>query len=69
MKQEHVLEKKAFIYDLPSAEPDMEGFHYNTIKGYWTMENSDQPCIESAVFAAPRTKKADVETGEDKKGE
>jgi len=69
MKKEHILKEKAFVYDLPQTEPEMTGYYFDNIKGYWLNQENNQPCIESPTFAAPRTKKADIETGEDKKGE
>lgn len=69
MKKEHILMEKAFIYDLPQDKPDMTGVYFDNIKGYWLNQSNNQPCIESKIFAAPRTKKADIETGEDRKGE
>lgn len=67
--KKHILEKKAFVYDLPRTDPDMTGYEFEDDKGYWVNKNSKKPSIEDPQFAAPRTKKADIETGEDKKGE
>lgn len=68
MKREHILLENAFIYDLPQNDPDMTGFSFDNVKGFW-INNNGQACIQDATFSAPRTKKADIETGEDKKGE
>jgi len=67
--KEHILREKAFIYDLPRTLPDMSGYEFDSEKGYWVSQNDKQPCIDDPFFAAPRTKKGDIETGEDKKGE
>lgn len=67
--KEHILKKKAFIYDLPRTKPDMSDYEFDDLKGFWISQNNKKPCIEDSSFAAPRTKKADIETGEDKKGE
>ncbi|MFT9497537.1 hypothetical protein [Anaerosolibacter sp.] len=67
--KEHILKEKAFTYDLPRTLPTMEGYEFNDEKGYWVNQTNSQPCIEDPLFAAPRTKKADIETGEDRKGE
>lgn len=67
--KEHILKEKAFTYDLPRTAPDMSGYEFNDTNGYWVNQWNKQPCIEDPSFAAPRTKKADIETGEDRKGE
>ena len=67
--KKHILEKKAFVYDLPRTDPDMTGYAFDDEKGYWINKKSKGPSIEDTQFVAPRTKKEDIETGEDKKGE
>lgn len=67
--KKHILTEKAFTYDLPRTAPNMSGYEFNDEKGYWVNQSSKKPSIEDPLFAAPRTKKADIETGEDKKGE
>ena len=67
--KEHILKEKAYTYDLPKNTLDMPGYEFSDEKGYWVNQSDKQPCIKDPLFAAPRTKKADVETGEDKKGE
>lgn len=67
--KEHILREKAFTYDLPRTSPDMSGYEFNDEKGYWINQSNKQPCLNDSSFAAPRTKKGDIETGEDKKGE
>jgi hypothetical protein len=69
VRKEHVLIERAFMYDLNNTQPEMTGFNYDNVKGYWVDQSNNQPCIENPLFAAPRTKKADIETGEDRKGE
>lgn len=68
MKKGHILLENAYIYDLPINSPDMTGVSFDNIKGYWVNQNK-QASVEDKDFSAPRSKKADVETGEDKKGE
>lgn len=67
--KKHILEQKAFIYNLPKSLPVMDGYEYDDGKGYWINQTNKTPAIEDQSFAVPRTKKADVETGEDRKGE
>jgi hypothetical protein len=69
MSREHIFMKNLFVYDLPKNKPDLDGCCFDDIKGYWKNTGTNKPCIEDASFSAPRTKKADIETGEDKKGE
>ncbi|MDD3503426.1 MAG: hypothetical protein PHE63_05015 [Eubacteriales bacterium] len=67
--KKHILTEKAFVYELPRTAPNMAGYEFNDEKGYWVNQNSKKPSIKDPSFAAPHTKKADAETGEDKKGE
>lgn len=67
--EKHILAEKAFTYDLPRTTPNMVGYEFDNEKGYWVNQSSKKPAIKDPLFAAPRTKKADVETGEDRKGE
>ena len=69
MNREHIFISNLFIYDLPKDKPDLGGCSFDDIKGYWISNRSNKPCVEDISFSAPRTKKADIETGEDKKGE
>ena len=50
-----------------SLEP--EGCSFDNEKGYWVLDGSKQPFITSEFSSPPRSKKCDVETGEDQKGE
>ncbi|NLP35076.1 MAG: hypothetical protein GX359_07775 [Clostridiales bacterium] len=67
--KEHILKEKAFVYELPRTQPNMAGYEFNDENGYWINQKNKKPCIKDPSFAAPRTKKHDIETGEDKKGE
>jgi len=68
MKQ-HLLLEKAFIYPLPKEEPVLTGCDFDIEKGYWVMNGSNIPLVFDKKGIRPRSKKADVETGEDQKGE
>ncbi|MEI8662997.1 hypothetical protein [Xenorhabdus bovienii] len=68
MKKEHVLiqfsTKRPF-----SNKPEMpEGAIYNQAKGYW-MKNEKPLVSYDSEYGTRATKKCDVETGEDQKGE
>lgn len=65
----HLLIEKALIYDVPETIENTSGHKYDAKKGYWVCTNNDTPSIYSENFRPPRSKKADIETGEDKKGE
>jgi hypothetical protein len=65
----HLLLEKAYIYPLPKEEPIMAGCSFDVEKGYWVLNDMDIPLILNIRGLIPRSKKADVETGEDQKGE
>ena len=49
MEKEHILKERTFIYDLSQKEPDMNGC-YLDIKRIWVNQNSNEPCIQDAMF-------------------
>ncbi len=68
MMSKHILLEKAFIYPLPKKEPDMAGCIFDSQAGYWKMEDKT-PFILAADRPRPQSKKCDIETGKDRKGE
>ncbi|WP_270505849.1 hypothetical protein [Paraclostridium sordellii] len=65
----HLFLEKVFKYDIKDRKKgDLSGYMYNSKLGYW-VNSVMEPCINNANFIKPQTKKEDVETGEDKKGE
>jgi hypothetical protein len=68
MDEKHLLIKKAFIYDKPRKKPELKGYHFVNSLGYWVDEDRI-PYVLDSRRPKPQTKKADVETGEDQKGE
>ena len=44
-------------------------YRYKPSKGYWVNTETNTPMMKDDEVKKPRTKKADIETGEDKKGE
>lgn len=68
---EHILVSKAKRYDVSKAqtEPDLCTFFQKA--GYWTDDVSGIPMMlmDDPKRPKPQTKKFDIETGEDQKGE
>lgn len=67
--KEHLLLEKAYIYPVEKTYPKMEGCEFDGKKGYWVISDSGVPLILHNEIIGPRTKKCDIETGEDQKGE
>ncbi|MFZ7122071.1 MAG: hypothetical protein ACOWWH_14115 [Eubacteriaceae bacterium] len=73
MEKQHILIEKAFIYNSPNfyqIKKVPRQYKYDKISGYWIkFNNRDAPAITDSTFSKPITKKHDIETGEDQKGE
>ena len=69
MKSEHILIRKAFIYKKQKENIIDESYIYDKILGYWVKNDNKKPAIYDPNFSGPITKKMDIETGEDQKGE
>lgn len=67
--KKHILLENAHVYPLPRKHPQMKGYSYSDEKGYWTSKASLEAYVYNKDEEKPRTKKCDVETGEDQKGE
>lgn len=52
--------------DIPAAP---EGCVYDSLVGAWLLEGTNTLLVETAERSLPGTKKNDIETGEDQKGE
>lgn len=69
---EHILLKKAFIFENENKNLDPAGSTYNALLGAWTKEEDGKEVIlvhsDDPDKPETGTKKADVETGEDQKG-
>ncbi|MCZ0871257.1 hypothetical protein [Peribacillus sp. AS_2] len=68
-EQKHLLIQKAFIYEKPRQKPELNDYVFLDKSGYWIDKKDSQPYVLDTKRPKPRTKKADVETGEDQKGE
>ncbi|MCM3575597.1 hypothetical protein M3172_20605 [Mesobacillus subterraneus] len=69
MEGKHLLIKQAFIYPKPKEKPKLEGYVFIKSAGYWVDNENNEPYVLDNRRPKPQTKKADVETGEDQKGE
>ena len=66
----HLLITKAFSYKLPKKDETLiKHYTYNENKGYWINAKTGVPMIADSTSHKPQTKKEDIETGEDRKGE
>ena len=64
----HILLEKAFTYSEPLTVREPDNCSYDEVSGYWRTHDGNA-AIMSESFRAGETKKCDVETGEDQKGE
>lgn len=65
----HLLLEKAVVYPLPKSNPKMEGYFFDDLKGYWVNKQTGAPMMLDENCQRPQSKKNDIETGEDRKGE
>jgi hypothetical protein len=67
----HILVRKAFVYPGARQPKAPDGCHYEPQAGAWFINSTSEALVASKDPRKPRptTKKADVETGEDNKGE
>ena len=67
---DHIFLEKAFKYDIPKQNEKLfTGYKYDDVKGYWINIENGNPLMHEDAGFKPRTKKEDIETGEDRKGE
>lgn len=65
----HILLQKAFSYKRRKIIIAPRGYIFDSILGAWINKIDRTPLIQSNIFTAMATKKEDIETGEDQKGE
>ena len=65
----HVLLDKARKYDARTDAGNLTDYDYCNKKGYWVNKHTGKPLMTDPAIQKPASKKADIETGEDKKGE
>lgn len=68
MKQ-HIILEKAYRYPEPEVVPMPIDCTFVDKKGYWTSNATGEIMMLSNNPNRPQSKKADIETGEDQKGE
>jgi hypothetical protein len=65
----HILLQKALRYKKRKKIEAPKGFMFDCSLGAWISKIDQSLLIQSANFPATSTKKEDIETGEDQKGE
>ena len=65
----HILIEKAYVYDEIKDVDRPKNCYYDRENGFWRCENDDAIMMMSDTPQKPSTKKCDIETGEDQKGE
>lgn len=65
----HVLLEKAKRYNLNSEINEVSGYVFNENAGYWVNSSTNIPMMSGDNPQRLESKKCDVETGEDQKGE
>ena len=66
----HLLIEKSFKYKVRSQNSILfEKYFYDEVSGYWKNKKNGEPLMHEDKQFKPRTKKEDIETGEDRKGE
>jgi hypothetical protein len=68
-RQKHILIEYATSYERLNRELTPEGCHYDFEIGAWVVSDTGRLLVESPERPKPQTKKHDIETGEDQKGE
>jgi hypothetical protein len=64
----HPLLQRAHRYEVKDGDPSPKGFFYDAAVGAWRSESTGELWAEMSGQDRPRTKKQDIETGEDQKG-
>lgn len=67
--REHVLLDKAYVYEDIPRELTPQGCSYDRRAGLWRFDSTGEVMMISDYAQRPETKKCDIETGEDQKGE
>ena len=65
----HLLLEVAKTYPVDARDLSPKGCRYDLFQGVWLVNGNDELLIESKDVQPPRTKKMDIETGEDQKSE
>ena len=65
----HILLQRAFNFKKRKQIEDPKGYLFDNLLGAWKSKADKTLLIHSANYPARGTKKEDIETGEDHKGE
>ncbi|MBP1154644.1 MULTISPECIES: hypothetical protein [unclassified Paenibacillus] len=63
----HLLLAKAYIYPTNRINPQIDDCNFDGEAGFWVINDTGTPFVKDNNRPKPMTKKADVETGEDRK--
>ena len=69
MASQHPLIQRAQKYPRNKVDLSPAGCFYDDTVGAWRLIKTGQLWVETPGHQGPRTKKNDIETGEDQKGE
>lgn len=69
MNREHPLIERAQKYPLRAVNLAPAGCLYDDEVGAWRIIETDELWVDTHARQGPQTKKQDIETGEDQKGE
>ena len=67
--KDHIILEKATKYNVPDQPPVPDDCTYNEKKGFWVDNSSNIAMMKTEKPQKPTSKKCDIETGEDQKGE
>ena len=67
--KDHIIIEKAKEYNIPAQNLTPGGCTYKAQEGFWVDNSSNIAMLKSDKYQKPTTKKCDIETGEDQKGE
>lgn len=67
--KEHILLDKTYVYEDIPKDLKPQGCSYDRVSGLWRVDSTGEVMMVGNYAQRPETKKCDVETGEDQKGE
>ena len=67
--KDHILLEKAKKYSIPDQNLTPKGCSYRAKEGFWLDDSSNMAMMKTNDPQKPTSKKCDIETGEDQKGE
>ncbi len=67
--KEHIILEKAKRYNTSNQSTVPSGCTYKSKEGFWVENTSNCAMMRSNKLQKPISKKCDIETGEDQKGE